>query len=135
MLPSARVGVVPFSGGVRQLEMEPPSTGVRVSVTPRWRFSLEPYSPSTLLSDAWLVQGMTMSHGIVNSLPGIGSGERRPLASGAPRRTRWKTMPLTLPPSSVTTSTGEAKNSNCTPSKRVSCCSSSSTTISSGPRR
>ena len=32
-------------------------------------------------------------------------------------------------------STGEAKNSNFTPSKRVSCCSSSSTTISSGPRR
>ena len=80
------------------------------------------------------MQGMTMSHGIVNSLPGIGSGLRRPLASGGPRRVRWKVMPATLP-SFSTTSTGEEKNSNCTPSKRVSCCSSSSTTISSGPRR
>ena len=77
--------------------MEPPATDSRVSVTPRWRFSLAPNSPSTLLSDAWLVQGMTMSHGIVNSLPGIGSGLRRPLASGGPRRVRWKTMPVTLP--------------------------------------
>ena len=96
---------------------------------------MAPNSPSTLLSDAWLVQGMTMSHGMMNSLPGIGSAVRRPVASGGPRRMRWNSMPVTLPLSSATTSTGEAKNSNCTPSKRVSCCSSSSTTISSGPRR
>ena len=61
----------------------------------------------TLLSAAWLVQGMTMSQVIVNSLPGIGSAERRPLASGGPSRVRWKVMPLTWPRSSEMTSTGE----------------------------
>ena len=87
------------------------------------------------MSDAWLVHGMTMSHGTVNSLPGIGSALRRPLASGGPSRVRWKTMPFTWPSGPARTSTGEAKYSNSTPSNRVSCCSSSSTTISSGPRR
>ena len=81
------------------------------------------------------MHGMTMSQGSVNSLPGIGSGLRRPLASGGPRRVRWKVIPDTCPLPSLTTSTGELKNSKRTPSKRVSCCSSSSTTISSGPRR
>src|SRR5439155_15953116 len=96
-LPSGPTGVVPFSGGVRHDETDPPGTNSRVSVTPRWRLSLAPYSPSTLLSDAWLVHGMTMSHGIVKSLPGIGSGLRRPLASGWPRRVRWNVIPATLP--------------------------------------
>ena len=87
------------------------------------------------MSGAWLVQGMTMSQGMTNSLPGIGSAVRRPEASGGPRRVRWKTAPFTWPLSSARISTGDEKYSKRTPSNRVSCCSSSSTTISSGPRR
>ena len=133
--PSASFGVLPLSGGLRQLDTEPPSTTLRVSVTPMCRLSFAPYAPRTLLSAAWLVQGMTMSQGTTKSEPGIGSALRRPVASGGPRRVRTNRTPATLPSGPAMISSGELKYSNCTPSKRVSCCSSSSTTISSGPRR
>ncbi len=81
------------------------------------------------------MHGMTMSQGMTKSLPGIGSALRRPEASGGPRRVRTNFTPVTRPSGPATTSSGELKYSNCTPSNRVSCCSSSSTTISSGPRR
>ena len=125
----------PFIGWLPHEVMEPPATISRVSVTPMCRFRAAPYSPSTLLSGAWLVHGMTMSHGTTKSLPGMASAVRRPDASGGPSWVRWKTTPFTRPWSSDRISTGAAKYSKRTPSNRVSCCSSSSTTISSGPRR
>ena len=90
-----------------------PSTTSRVSVTPTCRLSLAPNSPSTLLSDAWLVHGMTMSQGTVNSLPGIGSGAA---ASARVRRPEARALEddavHVAIRSSASTSTGEAKYSN-----------------------
>ena len=78
--------------------------------------------------------GITVSALITNSEPGIGTGERRPDASGSPSLLRMNFTPLTWP-SSPSTSTGLARNSMRTPSRSVSPSSSSSTTSSDRVRR
>ena len=78
--------------------------------------------------------GMTVCALITNSEPSIGTGERRPDASGSPRRLRMNLTPATLP-SSPSTSIGLARNSIRTPSRSVSPSSSSSTTSSERVRR
>ena len=50
----------------------------------------------------------TRSHGIVNSVPGAGSGRRRPDASGAPSAIRMNSTPVTLLSLSVMTRVGPA---------------------------
>ena len=45
---------------------------------------------------------------MTNSVPGTGSGRRRPEASGSPMRMRWNSTPVTLLLSSVTTRVGAA---------------------------
>ena len=78
--------------------------------------------------------GMTVWAGITNSEPSIGTGERRPDASGSPRRLRMNLTPATLPFSPMI-SIGLARNSIRTPSRSVSPSSSSSTTSSDRVRR
>ena len=62
----------------------------------------------------------TRSHGTVNSVPGAGSGRRRPEASGAPGCIRMNSTPVTLPALSVTTRTGPAWKMAVTPSSMAS---------------
>ena len=50
----------------------------------------------------------TRSQSMTNSVPGSGSGRRRPDASGAPMRMRWNSTPVTLSCLSVTTRVGAA---------------------------
>ena len=88
-----------------------------------------------VLSAAWLTAGMTVSALTVNSVPGTGTGARRPVASGSPRRLRIMRTPTTLPSSSPSTSMGLVRNSMCTPSRSVSPSSSWSTTSSERVRR
>ena len=78
--------------------------------------------------------GMTVSALITNSEPGMGTGERRPDASGSPSLFRMNFTPVTWP-SSPSTSIGLARNSMRTPSRSVSPSSSSSTTSSERVRR
>ena len=67
----------------------------------------------------------TRSHGIVNSVPGAGSGRRRPDASGAPGCIRMNSTPVTLPVvSSVMTRIGPAWKIAVTPSSMASWTSS-----------
>ena len=87
-----------------------------------------------LRSAAWDTAGMTVSAGTTNSEPGIGTGERRPEASGSPSLFRMKRTPVSLP-SSPTSSIGLTRNSIRTPSRSVSPSSSSSTTSSERVRR
>src|SRR4029077_12639507 len=51
-------------------------------------------------SAAWETAGMTVSAGTTNSEPSIGTGERRPDASGSPRRVGGEFEPgdLRVPP-------------------------------------
>ena len=65
----------------------------------------------------------------------MGTGLRRPVASGSPSRLRTKRTPPTRPASSPTISTGLTRNSMTTPSRSVSPSSSSSTTSSLRVRR
>ena len=46
------------------------------------------------MSAAWLTAGMTVWAVITNSVPGMGTGARRPVASGSPSRLRMKRTPL-----------------------------------------
>ena len=62
----------------------------------------------------------TRSHSMMNSVPGIGSGRRRPDASGAPSAMRWNSMPVTLLASSVTTRVGAAWKMARAPSSIIS---------------
>ena len=62
----------------------------------------------------------TRSHGMVNSVPGAGSGRRRPEASGSPGAIRMNSTPVTLPFLSVTTRTGPAWKMAVTPSSIAS---------------
>ena len=50
-----------------------------------------------VLSAAWLTAGMTVSALISNSLPSMGTGARRPVASGSPRRLRMNLTARILP--------------------------------------
>ena len=85
-------------------------------------------------SAAWETAGMTVSAGTTNSEPSIGSGERRPEASGSPSRLRMNRTPVSVP-SSPTSSIGLTRKSRVTPSRSVSPSSSSSTTSSDRVRR
>ena len=62
----------------------------------------------------------TRSHGMVNSVPGAGSGRRRPEASGAPRAIRMNSTPVTLLSLSVMTRDGPAWKMAVTPSSIAS---------------
>ena len=67
----------------------------------------------------------TRSQGIVNSVPGAGSGRRRPDASGSPSAIRMNSIPVTLPVlSSVMTRVGPAWKIAWTPSSIASWTSS-----------
>ena len=56
----------------------------------------------------------------MNSVPGAGSGRRRPDASGSPGRIRMNSQPVTLPLSSVMTRVGPAWKIAVTPSSIAS---------------
>ena len=58
----------------------------------------------------------TRSQGMVNSVPGAGSGRRRPDASGSPSFIRMNSTPSTLPSSSLSTRVGPAWKMAVTPS-------------------
>jgi hypothetical protein len=58
---------------------------------------------------------------MMNSVPGAGSGRRRPEASGAPRAMRMNSMPVVLPVvSSLMTRVGPAWKMAVTPSSMAS---------------
>ena len=76
--------------------------------------------PIQVRSGPWPIASSTRSQGIVNSVPGAGSGRRRPEASGAPSAIRMNSTPVTLPPSSVMTRTGPAWKMAVTPSSIAS---------------
>jgi len=69
------------------------------------------------------IAGMTVSHSMTKFEPSIGTGRRRPDASGSPSAIRWNSTPPTRPFFS-TIFTGAAKNSSLMPS-----CSASSTSL------
>ena len=66
----------------------------------------------------------TVSHSTMNSVPGIGSGRRRPCSSGSPSFMRWNSTPVTLLFSSVTIRVGAAWKMTRAPSSMASCTSS-----------
>ncbi len=77
---------------------------------------------------------ITRSQSRTYSLPGMGSGLRRPDASGAPSCIRWRRTPVTLP-SRVTTSVGATSNSKTAPSASASLLSTWCAGISARVRR
>ena len=76
--------------------------------------------PIHVRSGPWPIARRTRSHGMVNSVPGAGSGRRRPEASGAPSCIRMNSMPETLPASSTMTRVGPAWKMAVTPSSIAS---------------
>ncbi len=60
---------------------------------------------------------MTLSAGMISSLPATSTGTRRPLASGGPSSVVTTLTPSTLP--LPTMATGWRLNRNCTPSSRA----------------
>ena len=66
----------------------------------------------------------TVSHSTMNSVPGIGSGRRRPFSSGSPRCIFWNSTPVTRPRASVTIRTGAAWKMTVAPSSIASWTSS-----------
>ena len=76
--------------------------------------------PIQVSSGPWPMARSTRSHGIVNSVPGAGSGRRRPEASGAPSAIRMNSTPVTLLASSVITRVGPAWKMAVTPSSMAS---------------
>ena len=62
----------------------------------------------------------TRSQGMTNSVPGAGSGRRRPDASGSPSWFRMNSTPVTLPALSVMTRVGPAWKMAVTPSSMAS---------------
>ena len=82
-----------------------------------------PSEPGPIQSSSgpWPMASRTRSQGIVNSVPGAGSGRRRPDASGSPSAIRMNSMPVTLPVfSSVITRVGPAWKMAVTPSSMAS---------------
>ena len=81
-----------------------------------------PSEPGPIQSSSgpWPMASSTRSQGIVNSVPGAGSGRRRPDASGSPSAIRMNSTPVTLPFLSVTTRTGPAWKMAVTPSSIAS---------------
>ncbi len=75
-------------------------------------------------SGPWPMAPRTVSHSMMNSVPGIGSGRRRPCSSGSPSFMRWNSTPVTLFLSSVTIRTGAAWKMRRAPSSMASCASS-----------
>ncbi len=72
-------------------------------------------------SGPWPIASRTRSQSITNSVPGAGSGRRRPEASGSPSAIRMNSMPVTLPVfSSVMTRVGPAWKMAVTPSSMAS---------------
>ena len=71
-------------------------------------------------SGPWPIASRTRSQGTMNSVPGAGSGRRRPEASGSPGRLRMNSTPVTLPLSSVMTRVGPAWKIVWTPSSIAS---------------
>ena len=59
---------------------------------------------------------MTVSHSNVSISPGMGTGRRRPEASGGPSSIFWQTRAFTPPLSSVTISVGPRSQWNVMPS-------------------
>ncbi len=59
-----------------------------------------PGAREPLVSGAMPIAAMTTSQAISNSLPGMGSGRRRPDASGSPSAMRLQRRPLTRPSAS-----------------------------------
>ena len=82
----------------------------------------------------WPMAGMMASTGISNSDPGTGSGRRRPLLSGSPRRILLHTSAAALLPSALTL-TGAARKWNSTPSSSASSISQGLAGISALERR
>ncbi len=68
----------------------------------------------------WPIAAMIWSHSTTNSLPSIGTGRRRPEASGSPSSMRSISMPVTLLAGSVMTRTGAQSSSSLTPSSSAS---------------
>ena len=65
-----------------------------------------------VLSAAWLTAGMTgLRRDDVLAMPSMGTGRRRPVASGSPSLLRTNLTPLMLPSSSPMISTGLTRNS------------------------
>ena len=77
----------------------------------------------------------TMSVSISNSLPGSGTGRRRPDSSGSPRTIRTQRTARTFFRSSPSNSTGLASQWNCTPSSSAWCTSSTRAGASARLRR
>ncbi len=75
-------------------------------------------------SGPWPMAPSTVSHSTMNSVPGIGSGRRRPWASGSPSFMRWNSTPVTLLLSSVTIRVGAAWKMTRAPSSMASWTSS-----------
>ena len=76
--------------------------------------------PIQVSSGPWPIASRTRSQGIVNSVPGAGSGRRRPEASGSPGFIRMNSKPVTLPFASVMTRVGPAWKIAVTPSSIAS---------------
>ena len=89
-----------------------PVANVTASALRRFCFvASTPSEPGPIQSSSgpWPIARRTRSQGMVNSVPGEGSGRRRPEASGAPGFIRMNSTPLTLPLfPSVRTRTGPA---------------------------
>ena len=75
-------------------------------------------------SGPWPMAPSTVSHSTTNSVPGIGSGRRRPFSSGVPSFIRWNSTPVTLLFLSVMMRTGAAWKMTRAPSSIASCTSS-----------
>ena len=107
-----------------------PGRGVRnVTASARRRLYFVASTPADpppihVRSGPWPIARRTRSHSIVNSVPGAGSGRRRPEASGAPSCIRMNSTPVTVPASFATTRTGPAWKMAVTPSSIASWTSS-----------
>ena len=77
-------------------------------------------SPAPSSSGNWPMALMIWSHSTTNSESSMGTGRRRPEASGSPSSMRIISMPCTLPASSVSTRTGATCRTRRTPSSSAS---------------
>ena len=83
----------------------------------------------------WPMAAMTWSHSTTNSEPSIGTGRRRPEASGSPSSMRCISMPVTLLSASAMHRTGAHRSSSLTPSSSASSTSVTCAGISLRERR
>ena len=107
---------------------------VAVSTAIVCHFDAEMCSFRLVRSTSWPIASTMVSAGVKYSEPAMGSGRRRPLASGSPSRMRWLTMP-TARPASMRTSTGALSRSSLTPSTSASWISCGAAGISARERR